>query len=73
MEPVLRGPNWTLPFHISTDAYDIAIGGVLGQKEDEQSYAIYFVRKNLSLAKLNYIVTEKELLVVVHSINKFHH
>jgi hypothetical protein len=30
--PILRGPNWTLPFHISTDASDIAIGGVLGKK-----------------------------------------
>jgi hypothetical protein len=33
--PVLRGPNWTLPFHISTDASDTAIGRVLGQKEDQ--------------------------------------
>ncbi len=30
--PVLRGPNWALPFHISTNAFDMAIGGVLGQK-----------------------------------------
>jgi hypothetical protein len=71
--PILRGPNWTLPFHISIDASDIAIGGVLGQKEDQQSYAIYFIRKNLSLAELNYTVTEKEFLAVVHAINKFHH
>ena len=28
--PILRGPHWSLPFHISTDAYDMAIGGVLG-------------------------------------------
>ena len=33
MAPVLRGPNWALPFHISIDASDTAIGGVLGQKE----------------------------------------
>jgi hypothetical protein len=26
---VLRGPNWQIPFHISTDASDIAIGVVL--------------------------------------------
>jgi hypothetical protein len=32
--PVLRGPNWTLPFHISIDASDTAIRGVLGKKED---------------------------------------
>ena len=29
--PILRGPNWTLPFHISLDASDTAIGVVLGQ------------------------------------------
>jgi hypothetical protein len=35
MAPVLRGPNWSLPFHISTDALDTALGGVLGQKENQ--------------------------------------
>ena len=30
--PILRGPNWSLPFHISIDAFDMAIGGVLYQK-----------------------------------------
>ena len=29
--PILRGPNWTLPFHISSDASNTAIGAVLGQ------------------------------------------
>jgi hypothetical protein len=28
--PVLRGPNWILSFHISIDASDTTIGGVLG-------------------------------------------
>jgi hypothetical protein len=36
-------------------------------------YAIYFVSKNLSPGEVNYTVTEKELLVVVHAINKFRH
>ena len=31
--PILRGPDWKLPFHISTDASDTVVGGVLGQKE----------------------------------------
>jgi hypothetical protein len=73
VEPVLRGPNWPLPFHISIDASDIAIEGVLGQKEDQRSYYIYFVSKKLSSAELNYTVIEKELLAVVHAINKFRH
>jgi hypothetical protein len=71
--PVLRGPNWKIPFHISTDASDIAIGDVLGQEEDKKPYAIYFISKNLSPAELNYTVTEKEFLAVIHAINKFCH
>eukprot|EP00253_Pinus_taeda_P016153 PITA_16153 len=31
---VLRGPNWNLPFQISSDASDTAIGAVLGQEFD---------------------------------------
>ena len=58
--PILRGPDWTLPFHISTDASDTAIGGVLGQKEGQSSYVIYFISKNISPAELNYTITEKE-------------
>ena len=31
--PILRGPNWAFPFHISTYASDTTIGESLGQKE----------------------------------------
>eukprot|EP00253_Pinus_taeda_P025379 PITA_25379 len=70
--PILRGPNWKLPFHISTDASDRTLGAVLGQK-DLVPYVIYYNSKNLTRTELNYIVTEKEFLVVVHVINKFRH
>jgi len=70
--PILRGPNWKLPFHISTDASDTTLGVVLGQK-DLIPYVIYYTSKNLAPTKLNYIVTEKEFLAVVHAINKFKH
>eukprot|EP00253_Pinus_taeda_P020748 PITA_20748 len=33
--PILRGPDWALPFHISSDALDTAIGVVLGQEEND--------------------------------------
>ena len=71
--PILRGPYWSLPFHISIDASDMTIEGVLGQKQAQASYAIYFVSKNLTPAELNYTVTEIEFLVVVYAINKFRH
>ena len=71
--PILRGPNWTLPFQISTDASDSALGAILGQKEEQLHYAIYFISKNLTSAELNYTVTKKEFLAVVFAINKFRH
>lgn len=73
ISPVLRGPNWSLPFYISTDASNTALEVVLGQRENQISYAIYFISKNLTPTEYNYIVTEKEFLVVMYSINKFRH
>ena len=70
---VLRGPNWDLPFQISSDALDIAVGAVLGQEEDNKPYAIYYISKNLSPVELNYTITEKEFLAVIHDVNKFRH
>jgi hypothetical protein len=67
---ILRGPNWSLPFHIYTYASDTTLGVVLGRKENQLCYAIYFVSKNTTLPELNYTVIEKEFLVVVHVINK---
>ena len=73
MAPILRGPDWSLPFHIFTNNLDLAIRGVLGQKEGQASYAIYFISKNMTPSELNYTVTEKAFLAVVYSINKFRH
>ena len=49
------------------------MGKGLGKLEDKLPYAIYFISKNFSKAELNYTVTEKELLAIVHSLNKFRH
>jgi hypothetical protein len=69
----LRGPKWSLTFHICTDASDATLGAVLGQREGKITYAIYFVSKNLSPVEENYTVTEKEFLSIIHAINKFRH
>jgi len=57
--PILRGPDWELPFHIHMDASQTSIGAVLGQQEGKVPYAIYYVSKNLAPAELNYTVSEK--------------
>jgi hypothetical protein len=71
--PILRGLDWTLPFHITLDSSDTTIGVVLGQEENHLPYAIYFISKNMTPAELNYTVTEKEFLAVIYAINKFRH
>ena len=56
--PILRGPNWKLHFHISTNVSYRDLGVVLGQKY-LVSYAIYYTRKNMTPLELNYIVTKR--------------
>ena len=34
--PIIRSPNWDLPFEIMCDGSDYAIGAVLGQREDKK-------------------------------------
>jgi len=70
---IIRGQNWDLPFHIHADSYEKYIAAYLGQIDEKFPYTIYFINKNLSKFELNYTVTEKELLAVVHSLNKFRH
>jgi hypothetical protein len=41
--------------------------------EGKDPYAIYYVINNISPAELNYTVTKKEFLAVIHAINKFWH
>jgi hypothetical protein len=48
--PILRGSDCSLPFNISMDASDITIGVVLGQREGNDPYTIYYVSKNITPA-----------------------
>ena len=67
----MRAPNWKLPFEVMCDASDLAIGAVLGQREEGKPYMVYYTSKNLNEAQMNYTTIEKELLVVVYVLDKF--
>ena len=69
--PIVRAPNWQLPFEVMCDACDLAIGVVLGQKEDGKPYVVYYERKTFNEAQRNYTTIKKELLVVVYALDKF--
>ena len=69
--PIIRAPNWKLPSEVMCDASDLAIGAVLGQREDGKPHVVYYASKTLNEAKRNYTTTEKELLAVVYALDKF--
>ncbi|XP_059638711.1 uncharacterized protein LOC132280983, partial [Cornus florida] len=69
--PIMKPPNWSLPFEIMCDASDYALGAVLGQRVDKLPHVIYYASKTLCDAQLNYTTTEKELLAVVYALDKF--
>ena len=63
--PIVRAPNWKLPFEVMCDTRDLAIGSVLGQSEEGKPYVVYYASKTLNEAQRSYTTTEKELLAVV--------
>ncbi|KAL1567124.1 hypothetical protein AAHA92_02640 [Salvia divinorum] len=69
--PIIRSPNWNLPFKIMCDSSDLAVGAVLGQKIDGKSYVIFYASKTLNQAQRNYDTKEKKMLAAVYSFEKF--
>ena len=69
--PIVRAPDWQLPFEVIFDASDLAVGVVLGQRAEGRLYVVYYASKTLNEAQRNYTTTEKELLAVVYALDKF--
>ncbi|GKB48899.1 reverse transcriptase domain-containing protein [Tanacetum coccineum] len=69
--PIIISPDWNVPFELMCDASDFAVGAVLGQRIDGKFKPIYYASKTLNNAQEHYTKTEKELLVVVFSFDKF--
>ena len=61
--PVLGLVDVTKPFEIETDASDFALGGVL----IHEGHPIAYKSRKINDAERRYTVSEKEMLVVVHS------
>ena len=53
------------------DASDYAVRVVLGQRRENIFKTIYYASKTLNEAQENYTTTEKEMLAVVYSCDKF--
>ena len=61
----------SLPFEITCDASDYTMGVLSGKHHDKIFQAIYNASRTLNDAYENYTTTEKEMLVVVYSCDKF--
>jgi len=53
------------------DAFNYAIGVVLGQRIDRKPHVIYYASHRLNDAHLNCTITEKEFLAVIFDFEKF--
>ncbi|GJU86124.1 putative nucleotidyltransferase, ribonuclease H [Tanacetum coccineum] len=69
--PIIISPDWNVPFELMCDASDFAVGAVLGQRIDRKFKPIYYTSKTLNNAQEHYTTTEKELLAVIFSFDKF--
>ncbi|KAL6335906.1 hypothetical protein AAG906_003531 [Vitis piasezkii] len=63
--PIVRAPNWQLPFELMCDASDFAIGAVLGQREDGKPYVIYYAMGSFIIvftdhSALKYLLTKQD-------------
>jgi hypothetical protein len=69
--PVIQPPKWGAPFEIMCDTSDYAVGAILGQCIDKLPHVIYYASQTLNDVKLNYSITEKELLAIIFALDKF--
>ncbi|CAM8954167.1 unnamed protein product [Rhodiola kirilowii] len=69
--PIVQPPDWELPFELMCDASDFAVGAVLGQHINKKLHVVYYASKVLTGAAVNYTTTEKEMLAIVYSFEKF--
>ncbi|RVW78559.1 Retrovirus-related Pol polyprotein from transposon opus [Vitis vinifera] len=56
--PIVRAPNWKLPFEVMCDASDLAMGAVLGQREMESLWSSIVVFTDHSALK--YLLTKQD-------------
>lgn len=65
--PVLRYPNFSKKFTVTTDASNFAVGAVLSQ----ESHPIAYASRTLNQHECNYSTIEKELLAIVWAVKYF--
>ena len=70
--PILRKPDFSKPFKLSTDASTTAIGAILSQEDENgNEYVVCYASRLLKPSERNYSITELECLAVFWAVNFF--
>ena len=73
-EPILATADPEKPFEVETDASDYALGGQLGQRDDEgRLHPVAFYSKKLNGPELNYAIHDKELMAIIEAFREWKH
>ena len=68
---MITTPDWGKEFELMCVTSDYVVGVVLGQRKGIIFHVIYYARKVLNDAQVNYATTEKEMLAIVYALEKF--
>jgi hypothetical protein len=69
--PILRPPDFTLPFAIAVDASGVAIGANLLQTVNGIEHPICYYSKRLNVHQQNYATVEKEAFALIMAVRVF--
>ena len=69
--PIMAAPEWDQGFEMICDASDFVMGAVLWQRKEKIFRVIYYASRTFNEAQENYSTTEKEMLAIVFSCEKF--
>ncbi|KAL1129536.1 hypothetical protein AAG570_012481 [Ranatra chinensis] len=68
--PVLRHPDFTRPFVLTTDASGVAVGAVLFQVKNNEDRPVAYASRKLTVTETRYPAIERELLGVVWGVQQ---
>ncbi|XP_058236610.1 uncharacterized protein LOC131346886 [Hemibagrus wyckioides] len=68
--PVLRNPDFQLPFTLHTDASETGLGAVLSQVFEGEEHPVLYTSRKLTPAEKNYAAVEQEALPIKWAIEE---